>query len=327
MPIRFESIDEDARRAYERFFFERICSMNVSGRHDFTVPLPQVDGLNFTSVQDTVERLTALSGRLSTFQWRNCIFATIRKSVRPKDIYEEIFSELKAKVPSLFVRSYVYLIFIKVESNDTPALDFGNDLQPSAKSPSFDDFQIYYWNTKYEVRLGRKKNLFGDSGTDEKPSDTEQDTVSDVDDAGEVVASPEKLFIVQNPEHELQRIQDANSDIIDAFRAFNNTLPLVEQTKRYLDKITHELESNSSARVLAEGPARSGKTVFITSLDNLSIYFQEGSRRRHVKDAPERDRVETYESSNDAWVVEDFGMVALVEGISEYQAPEAPVGG
>ena len=68
-------------------------------------------------------------------------------------------------------------------------------------------------------------------------------------------------------------------------------------------------------------------TVLITSLDNLSIYFQEGSRRRHVKDTPERDRVETYESSNDAWVVEDFGMVALVEGITEYQAPEAPVGG
>lgn len=68
-------------------------------------------------------------------------------------------------------------------------------------------------------------------------------------------------------------------------------------------------------------------TVLITSLDNLSIYFQNGSRRRHVKDVPERDRVETYESSNDSWVVEDFGMVALIEGITEYQAPEAPVGG
>lgn len=67
-------------------------------------------------------------------------------------------------------------------------------------------------------------------------------------------------------------------------------------------------------------------TVLITSLDNLSVYFQEGSRRRHVKDTPERDRVETYESSNDAWVVEDFGMVALVERIAEYQAPEAPGG-
>lgn len=67
-------------------------------------------------------------------------------------------------------------------------------------------------------------------------------------------------------------------------------------------------------------------TVLITSLDNLSIYYQEGKRRRHIKDVPERDRVETYESSNDAWVVEDFGMVALVEGITEFQAPEAPVG-
>lgn len=68
-------------------------------------------------------------------------------------------------------------------------------------------------------------------------------------------------------------------------------------------------------------------TVLITSLDNLSIYPQAEKRRRHIKDAPERDRVETYESSNDAWVVEDFGMVALVEGITEYEAPEAPVGG
>lgn len=68
-------------------------------------------------------------------------------------------------------------------------------------------------------------------------------------------------------------------------------------------------------------------TVLVTRLDNLSIYFQKGGRRRHVKDVPERDRVETYESSNDAWVVEDFGLVALVEGITEFEAPEAPVGG
>lgn len=56
--------------------------------------------------------------------------------------------------------------------------------------------------------------------------------------------------------------------------------------------------------------------VLITTLDNLSIYYQNGGRRRHVKDVPERDRVETYESSPDAWVVEDFGLCALVEGIT-----------
>lgn len=64
-------------------------------------------------------------------------------------------------------------------------------------------------------------------------------------------------------------------------------------------------------------------TVLITTLDNLSIYYQNGSRRRHVKDVPERDRVETYESSNDAWVVEDFGLCALIEGITAY-VPPAP---
>ncbi|MFC4474274.1 phage major capsid protein, P2 family [Comamonas denitrificans] len=62
-------------------------------------------------------------------------------------------------------------------------------------------------------------------------------------------------------------------------------------------------------------------TVLVTTLDNLSIYYQNGARRRHVKDVPERDRVETYESSNDAWVVEDFGLCALIEGITEYVEP------
>jgi P2 family phage major capsid protein len=57
--------------------------------------------------------------------------------------------------------------------------------------------------------------------------------------------------------------------------------------------------------------------VLITRLDNLSIYFQEGARRRAVMDNPKRDRVEHYESSNDAFVVEDYGMCALVENIEE----------
>lgn len=266
MEMRFECIDEDERRTYERFFFGRICSINIAGRQDFTVPLPQVEGLYFTSVQDTVERLTDLTGRLSTFQWRNCIFAPISRSARPNDIYEEIFRQLKSKAPSLFVRSYVYLIFIKLESKANMSLDFGDSIQPTTVCPSVDDYQIYFWNTKYEVRRGRKKNLFGDPGTDSAQSRNEHGGDLDVDDATGIEASPEKLFIVQNPAHELQRIQDANSDIIDAFRAFNNTLPLVQQTKHYLDIITQEIDTNANARILAEGPARSGKTVLAMSL-------------------------------------------------------------
>lgn len=55
--------------------------------------------------------------------------------------------------------------------------------------------------------------------------------------------------------------------------------------------------------------------ILITRFDNLSIYFQEGARRRRVVDEARRDRIENYESSNDTYVVEDFGLGALIEHI------------
>lgn len=55
--------------------------------------------------------------------------------------------------------------------------------------------------------------------------------------------------------------------------------------------------------------------IFVTSLENLSLYWQLGSRRRYIKDKPERKRIENYESSNDAYVVEDYGFGCLIENI------------
>jgi P2 family phage major capsid protein len=52
--------------------------------------------------------------------------------------------------------------------------------------------------------------------------------------------------------------------------------------------------------------------LVITSYDNLSIYFQTGAVRRAIIDNPKRDRVEEYLSSNDAYVVEDYGKFAAV---------------
>ena len=56
--------------------------------------------------------------------------------------------------------------------------------------------------------------------------------------------------------------------------------------------------------------------LLITRLDNISMYYQNGKRRRNVIDNPSKSRVETYESSNDAYVIEDYGMVALAENIT-----------
>lgn len=64
-------------------------------------------------------------------------------------------------------------------------------------------------------------------------------------------------------------------------------------------------------------------TVLVTFLKNLSIYWQEDARRRHLKDEPEYDRIADYQSSNDAYVIEDFEAVALVANVEAmtYPAP------
>lgn len=66
---------------------------------------------------------------------------------------------------------------------------------------------------------------------------------------------------------------------------------------------------------IADAPYFPDGTVLVTTLKNLSIYWQEAARRRHLKDEPEFDRIADYQSSNDAYVIEDFGLAALVENI------------
>lgn len=55
--------------------------------------------------------------------------------------------------------------------------------------------------------------------------------------------------------------------------------------------------------------------LLITTYDNLSIYWQEGARRRRMEENAKRDRIENYESSNDAYVVEDLGRAVMAENI------------
>ncbi|MCP9760033.1 phage major capsid protein, P2 family [Aquitalea sp. S1-19] len=56
-------------------------------------------------------------------------------------------------------------------------------------------------------------------------------------------------------------------------------------------------------------------TMLITKLSNLSLYWQEGARRRNVVEESQFDRIANYESSNDAYVVEVYDAGCLVENI------------
>ena len=61
--------------------------------------------------------------------------------------------------------------------------------------------------------------------------------------------------------------------------------------------------------------------ILITKLSNLSIYWQEETRRRQLKDEPEFDRVANYESVNEAYVVEEYQCAVLVENIAIGESP------
>ncbi|HGG5993927.1 TPA: phage major capsid protein, P2 family [Salmonella enterica subsp. diarizonae serovar 61:r:z53] len=63
--------------------------------------------------------------------------------------------------------------------------------------------------------------------------------------------------------------------------------------------------------------------MLITSFSNLSIYFQKGSLRRLMREEPEYNRIATYQSMNDAYVVEDYGKCALIEDLKFAPEPDA----
>ena len=61
-------------------------------------------------------------------------------------------------------------------------------------------------------------------------------------------------------------------------------------------------------------------SILITSYDNLSRYEQEGSRRRKIEHAPQRRGFVSWESFNEAFVVEDYERAALIENVQEFVA-------
>ncbi|MNG03881.1 Phage major capsid protein, P2 family [compost metagenome] len=55
--------------------------------------------------------------------------------------------------------------------------------------------------------------------------------------------------------------------------------------------------------------------LLVTTLGNISIYYQKATLRRFIKDEPMINQVGDYQSLNEAYVIEDYGLVALVENI------------
>lgn len=114
--------------------------------------------------------------------------------------------------------------------------------------------------------------------------------------------------------------QDDTELVVVCGRAllFDKYFPLVNADRNPTERLASDLivaQKRIGNLPAVRVPHFPANALMVTRLDNLSIYFQEGARRRHVKDNPELDQIENYESSNDAYVVEDYGCAALAENI------------
>lgn len=94
--------------------------------------------------------------------------------------------------------------------------------------------------------------------------------------------------------------------------------PLVNAANPASEKIAADLiisQKRVGGLQAVRAPNFPAGKLMVTRLDNLSRYYQEGARRRTIIDNPKRDQIENYESSNDAYVVEDYGLACLAENI------------
>ena len=106
--------------------------------------------------------------------------------------------------------------------------------------------------------------------------------------------------------------------------------PLVNQSQSNTEAIAADLiisQKRIGGLQAVRAPYFPANALLITRLDNLSIYWQEETRRRSIIDNPKRDRIENLESVNEAYVIEDYDCTCLVENIELLeQEPEKEPG-
>lgn len=94
--------------------------------------------------------------------------------------------------------------------------------------------------------------------------------------------------------------------------------PMVDGEDKPTEKIATDIlmsKKSLGGLQVAKVPFFPDGTILVTRLDNLSVYEQENTRRRSVIDNPKRDRIESFESVNHAYVVESYDYALLIENI------------
>ena len=113
-----------------------------------------------------------------------------------------------------------------------------------------------------------------------------------------------------------------SQDLVDEkyFPMINRPLAdTIDGGRSISDDITYDIVTSNKqlgGRPAVVVPKFPAKTMVVTPLSNLSIYYQEGSRRRYIRDEPEnKSSLVDYNSVNEGYVIESTDFMAQAENI------------
>ncbi|WP_395490334.1 phage major capsid protein, P2 family [Cedecea davisae] len=135
-------------------------------------------------------------------------------------------------------------------------------------------------------------------------------------------------------------VMDGHESLIDEIHRENPELVVICGRRILTDKyfpMINKFQPNSEALAgeliisqktigqlqAVRAPFFPANAVFITTLDNISIYLYEDGHRRHIVENPKLDQVENYEQVKVDFVIEDYAAGCLIENI-EILDPEEP---
>ncbi len=102
-------------------------------------------------------------------------------------------------------------------------------------------------------------------------------------------------------------------------------MPLINRSEKPTEQVARDIIMSTKrvgGRQAADVPFFPDGSILVTPLKNLSIYYQDGKRRRHIREEPEYSRAADYQSSNEGYVVEDLDCAVLIENIELAEGAE-----
>jgi P2 family phage major capsid protein len=160
-----------------------------------------------------------------------------------------------------------------------------------------------------------------------------------VDDDGTVISDTIKIGKGGHYANLDALVMDAHESLIEEIHRENPEMVVICGRRILTDKyfpMINKFQANSeqlaaelivSQKTIGQlqavrAPFFPANSIFITTLDNISIYLYEDGHRRHIVENPKLDQVENYEQVKVDFVIEDYEAGCLLENIEILEQDE-----